>query len=169
MDRDGRWAASGIPDLNLLDYLLRDEYLHREPPKSTGRDYFNLQWLQKKLDGFRQPSSPRPEDVQATLAELTAVTISNAFINHAPATREVIVCGGGVHNPFLIQSLIRHLPACEVKSTADMGINPDALEAMTFAWLARCRIEGIAGNLPAVTGASGPVLLGCIYAPHAQS
>jgi len=166
MDMDGRWAAGGTPDLKLLEYLLQDDFFHQAPPKSTGRDYFNIQWLQKKMEGTRQICAP--EDIQATLVQLTAVTIANAFINYAPVTQEVIVCGGGVHNPLILKSLARSLADCDVKSTADLGINPDALEAMAFAWLARCRIEGVAGNLPTVTGASSSVLLGSIYAPHIQ-
>jgi anhydro-N-acetylmuramic acid kinase len=152
--------------LKLLEYLLRDDYFFIEPPKSTGRDYFNLHWLQEKLESFRP--SCTPHDIQATLVQFTAVSIANAFNKHTPAVLEIIVCGGGVHNPQLMQALARHLSKCNVKSTGDLGINPDALEAMTFAWLARSRMEGMAGNLPTVTGASCPVLLGSIYTPHGQ-
>jgi anhydro-N-acetylmuramic acid kinase len=118
------------------------------------------------MDGFKRTCTP--VNVQATLVQLTAMSIANAFHDHAPATQEVIVCGGGAHNPLLMQALARTLTSCNVKSTAELGINPDAMEAMAFAWLARCRLEGIAGNLPSVTGASGPVLLGGIYAPRPQ-
>jgi len=163
MDVDGRWAASGTSDQKLLDHLLQDGYFDLAPPKSTGRDYFNLNWLQTRLDAFGH--EVRPEDVQSTLVELTAITITGAINKYAPATMEVIVGGGGAHNPRLMQALAGKLAKCKVTSTADLGINPDALEAVAFAWLARCRIEEQPGNLPSVTGATAPLLLGCIYKP----
>ena len=163
IDSDGRWAASGTPNLKLLKHLLQDDYFDLAPPKSTGRDYFNLHWLQAKLESFTQSCAPK--DIQATLVHLTAATITTAINNHASATQELIVCGGGAHNPQLMRALARYLETCEVKTTGDLGINPDAVEAVAFAWLARCRLEGITGNLPGVTGASSPVLLGSVYAP----
>ena len=162
MDTDGCWAASGTPNIKLLEHLLRDDYFFLAPPKTTGRDYFNLHWLQAKLESFSQNCAA--QDIQATLVQFTAFTIANSINTHAPSTHDVIVCGGGVHNPQLMQTLIRNLATRDVKPAGDLGINPDALEAIAFAWLARCRIAGITGNLPAVTGASSPVLLGCIYA-----
>ena len=161
MDRDGCWAASGTSDLKLLEHLLRDGYFDLAPPKSTGRDYFNLDWLQTRLDDFDH--EVHPEDIQATLVQLTAITITKAINKYAPSTQEVIVGGGGAHNPQLMQALAGNLTKSKVISTADLGINPDALEAIAFAWLARCRIDGQPGNLPAVTGATTHLLLGCIY------
>jgi len=166
MDTDGCWAASGACNLKLLELLLQDDYFGLAPPKSTGRDYFNLQWLQKRLENFDH--SARPEDIQSTLVQLTAITITKAINQYAPATQEVIVGGGGAHNPQLMQALARNLAKCSVISTGDLGINPDALEAIAFAWLAKCRIERQPGNIPAVTGATAPVLLGCIYEPGAN-
>ena len=163
MDLDGKWAAGGTCDLKLLGHLLRDGYFDLAPPKSTGRDYFNLNWLQSRLDEFDH--EVQPADVQSTLVLLTASTITQAIDKYAPDTVEVIVGGGGAHNPHLMQSLAGNLAKCKVMSTADLGINPDALEAIAFAWLARRRIEEQQGNLPSVTGASAPVLLGCIYKP----
>lgn len=163
MDTDGCWAASGACNMELLEVLLQDDYFDRAPPKSTGRDYFNLNWLQARLENFAH--AVPPEDIQATLVHLTAVTITKAVNKYAPSTKEVIAGGGGAHNPQLMQTLARNLAPCNVVSTADLGINPDALEAIAFAWLAWCRIEGQPGNLPAVTGATAPVLLGCIYEP----
>ena len=161
MDTDGCWAASGTCNLKLLELLLLDGYFDLTPPKSTGRDYFNLHWLQARLENFDHAAPP--EDIQSTLVQLTAITITKAINLYAPSTKEVIVGGGGTHNPHLMQTLTRNLATCNVISTGDLGINPDALEAIAFAWLARCRIEGQPGNLPAVTGASSSVLLGCIY------
>lgn len=163
MDTDGCWAASGTCNLKLLELLLQDEYFDLTPPKSTGRDYFNLHWLQARLEKFDHAAPP--EDIQSTLVQLTAITITKAIIQYAPSTQEVIVGGGGAHNPLLMQALTRNLATCNVISTGNLGINPDALEAIAFAWLARCRIEGQPGNLPAVTGATTSVLLGCIYEP----
>ena len=164
MDTDGCWAASGTCNLNLLELLLLDDYFDLAPPKSTGRDYFNLNWLQARLENFDH--TVPPEDIQSTLVQLTAVTITKAVNKYAPSTKEVIAGGGGAHNPHLMQTLARNLAPCNVISTTDLGINPDALEAIAFAWLARCRIKGQPGNLPAVTGATAPVLLGCIYEPR---
>ena len=163
MDANGSWAASGACNPKLLELLIQDDYFDLPPPKSTGRDYFNLHWLQAKLKNFNHATPP--EDIQSTLVQLTAITITEAINQYAPSTKEVIVGGGGAHNPQLMQALARNLAKCNVISTRDFGINPDALEAIAFAWLAKCRIEGHAGNLPAVTGATVPVVLGCIYKP----
>lgn len=163
MDVNGNWSARGTCNPKLLELLIQDDYFDLAPPKSTGRDYFNIYWLLKRLDNFDHPG--QPEDIQSTLVQLTAVTITNAINKYAPSTKEVIVGGGGAHNPQLMQALSRNLAKCNVLSTRDIGINPDALEAMAFAWLAKRRIEGHPGNLPAVTGATTSVVLGCIYEP----
>ena len=160
-DRDGMFAASGRADPGLLATLLADPWFALAPPKSTGRESFHLGWLDARLT-----DRPRdPADVQATLVELTARSIAEAIVAHAPGTREVLACGGGVHNPVLMAALARALAPAELRSTGAVGVDPDFVEAMAFAWLARERLVGRPGNRPAVTGARGPRLLGAIHAP----
>lgn len=161
MDRGGAWAGSGKADEDLLERLLGDRYFALPPPKSSGRDYFNLDWLDGHLQS--QGCNIPAEDVQATLLQLSVRSIADAVTRHAPDTREMYVCGGGVHNPLMMADLERCLADVKVASTGDIGVEPDAVEAVTFAWLAKCRLEGIPGNLPSVTGARKPVLLGAIY------
>ncbi len=158
-DQNGDFAATGKINSRLLDALLSDEYFALPPPKSTGREYFHLHWLSSHpmLDQLK------PADVQATLLELTARSVCDAITQHAPETRDVLVCGGGVHNSILMQRLRELLVPRMLCSTADYGIDPDFLEATAFAWLARQRLLGLPGNLPAVTGARGPRVLGAIY------
>ena len=165
-DRDGAYAASGRPDAGLLDALLADPYFALPPPKSTGREHFHLDWL-----ATRAPSAALdPADVQATLLELTARSVAMAIAQHAPAAEEVLACGGGVHNGALMRRLSELLAPRVLLSTSRYGIDPDFLEATAFAWLARQRLLGLPGNLPAVTGARGPRVLGAIYsAPAAGS
>ena len=161
MDKDGKWAASGKLDQSLLEQLLSDPYFSHTPPKSTGRDYFNLEWLDMMLEKFTRPVAA--VDVQATLLLLTVHNIADAITRYAPSAREIYVCGGGIHNPVLMQALETCLPDRTIASTAVLGIHPDAVEAVTFAWLARCRLDGIPGNLPSVTGAERPMILGAVY------
>lgn len=161
MDRNGAWAASGKVDQSLLKLLLADPYFAKAPPKSTGRDYFNLAWLDGVLEEHSQ--APGAEHVQATLVKLTARNIADAISQYAPSTREIYVCGGGMHNPHLMQTLQSCLPEAIMATTEPLGIQPDAVEAVTFAWLAHCRMEETPGNLPSVTGAERPVILGAIY------
>lgn len=163
MDVNGTWATTGKLNENLLSHFLEDEYFKLTPPKSTGRDYFNKEWLLTKLEIFNKQLLP--EDVQRTLTELTAVSIANAIKQSAPETQTVLVCGGGVHNNFLMQSLMTNLSGCKVTSTSTCGVDPDAVEAMTFALLAKYRLEKLPGNIPTVTGANGPVILGAVYLP----
>jgi anhydro-N-acetylmuramic acid kinase len=165
-DRDGAYAASGRPDAGLLDALLADPYFALPPPKSTGREHFHLDWL-----ATRAPSTALdPADVQATLLELTARSVAMAIAQHAPDAEEVLACGGGVHNGALMRRLSELLAPRVLLSTSRYGIDPDFLEATAFAWLARQRLLGLPGNLPAVTGARGPRVLGAIYsAPAAGS
>jgi anhydro-N-acetylmuramic acid kinase len=165
-DRDGAYAASGRPDAGLLDALLADPYFALPPPKSTGREHFHLDWL-----ATRAPSAALdPADVQATLLELTARSVAMAIAQHAPDAEEVLACGGGVHNGALMRRLSELLAPRVLLSTSRYGIDPDFLEATAFAWLARQRLLGLPGNLPAVTGARGPRVLGAIYsAPAAGS
>lgn len=159
-DAGGGWAASGRVRAELLERLLQDPYFQAPPPKSTGRDYFNLAWLERQAPGVTALS---PADVQATLLELTATSIADAIHRHATASREVLVCGGGVHNKRLLERLQALLPDLSVDSTARYGLEPDWVEAMAFAWLARQTLQHRPGNLPAVTGARHPVILGAIY------
>jgi anhydro-N-acetylmuramic acid kinase len=158
-DRDGAYAASGHVDAELLAALLADDYFALPPPKSSGREYFHLAWLagHPRLHALAAP------DVQATLLELTARSVATAIRNHAAATRQVLVCGGGVHNAALLRRLQELLHPITVTSTISAGIDPDFLEATAFAWLARQRLLGLPGNLPAVTGARGPRVLGAVY------
>ncbi len=159
MDRDGRLAASGSVNHDLLEDLLQDPYFSRPPPKSTGFEYFNLDWLQ----GHSTSCNCSGKNMLATLSELTARSISEAIRIHAPATRRVLVCGGGARNPQLMQRLETNLSGIPVSSTQDYGIDPDWVEAAAFAWLAKQRLEGKPGNLPEVTGAREAVLLGRLY------
>jgi len=160
MDTNGDWAASGAPDQALLNALLDDTYFSQPPPKSSGRETFNLQWLEKTLSDF---PAVKANDVQATLVELSVVSIARAITKYAPATEQVLICGGGVHNPYLMQRLAAQLPEQAVASSQITGIDPDWVEAMAFAWLAKQTLAGKAGNLPAVTGAQHAVILGAIY------
>lgn len=161
-DAGGSWAAAGDVDDALLETLLTDSYFAAPAPKSTGREYFNSDWLQRYLDSI--PAAPQPADVQATLSELTARTIADAIVANAPGS-QVYVCGGGAHNADLMQRIARCLDDCQVSTTADLGIAPDWVEAAAFAWLARARLRNQPGNLPAVTGASRPAILGALHAP----
>lgn len=161
MDESGHWAASGSVHTLLLENLLKDSFFELSPPKSTGREYFNLAWLQSHIK--QCPKRILRKDVQATLCELTARTIAEAILQHAPETSEILVCGGGVHNLALMFRLAHLLGHCKVRSTDDYGLDPDWVEAAAFAWLAKQTLEGRPGNLPEVTGASHLVVLGGIY------
>jgi anhydro-N-acetylmuramic acid kinase len=156
-DAGGSWAASGRILPRLLRKLLAHPYFLRQPPKSTGRDEFDLRWLKRALRG-----SERPADVQTTLLELTACTIADAVMSHGGA-REIFVCGGGARNRALLARLAALLPGRRIATTAALGIDPGHVEALAFAWLARQALARRPGNLPAVTGATGPRVLGAIY------
>jgi anhydro-N-acetylmuramic acid kinase len=163
-DNDGQWCASGNIHAGLLDALSTHSYFDLEPPKSTGREDFNLQWLDTIL---RETAlSPAPQDVQATLCELTAWSISKAIHTYASRAREVLVCGGGAHNRILMQSLKVHLQDIALHSTEQFGIPPDWVESAAFAWIAKQTLSGRPGNLPSVTGAKYSVVLGGIYQRH---
>lgn len=161
MDRGGRWAGTGSVDEALLARLCSDPYFARTPPKSTGREYFNLPWLERILreDGRMLA----PENVQRTLCTFTATTIARAIEEFARSSTEVLVCGGGAHNPRLMEGLCEQLKTRSVATTETIGIDPDWVEAAAFAWLARETLAGRPGNLPAVTGARHPVVLGAIH------
>jgi len=159
-DRNGNWAASGKVHQPLLETLLKEPFFSTQGPKSTGRELFNLKWLNHILDRH-QPIAEH--DVQATLAQFTALTIAQAITQTQPNTQEVWVCGGGAHNADLLSRLRHALPKCSVAATDALGISADWMEAMAFAWLAHCCLERIASNRPAVTGAKGQRVLGAIY------
>ena len=159
-DRDGAWAARGQCRTDLLARLLADAYFLQPAPKSTGPEYFSLDWLDRKLLGLPEMAA---EDVQATLVELTARTVARAISETAPETERVLVCGGGARNPVLMSALREQLGPATVESTAAHGIDPDFVEACAFAWLARQTLSGRPGNLTEVTGASRPAVLGAIF------
>ncbi len=165
-DQHGEWAASGKVHPELLTALLGEPYFFLPAPKSSGRDMFNLEWL---TNCWPTVAELPPADVQATLLELTAVTITDAIQQAQPSPEQVLVCGGGVHNIALLQRLNTLLPAQQVLSTRDVGLEPDWIEAMAFAWLARQTRRHQAGNLPTVTGASHAVVLGGIYPGNLQT
>lgn len=144
----------------MLQALLGDPFFQTTGPKSTGREVFNLNWLKQHLG--RLPAYAA-ENVQATLLELTARTIVESLTHAQAATEELLVCGGGAHNATLMTRLGQLLPGTRVASTASHGVDPDWVEAMAFAWLAHCCLEGIPTNRPSVTGARGLRILGAIY------
>ncbi len=160
-DRDGAWAASGQIHAGLLAALADHPYLRLPPPKSAGREQFNLEWLDDILG--RLGAAIAPADVQATLLEWTAASLADAISRECGKARELYVCGGGAHNGTLMQRLAARLPGVNVATTSTLGIDPDWVEALAFAWLARQTLHGAPGNLPAVTGARGERILGAIY------
>jgi len=157
-DREGAWAASGCVDEALLSRLLDDPWFRRPPPKSTGREHFDLDWLKRQL-----PAGIAPAAVQATLAELTARSIADALERWGSGCRRLLVCGGGARNDDLLRRLQHRLPETVVEPTDAHGLPAEWVEAAAFAWLARETLAGRPGNLPDVTGAAGPRILGAIY------
>jgi len=160
-DDDGRWAASGQVDGMLLVELMADAYFRKPPPKSTGRDLFNADWLAHAL--ARTGVTRAPADVQATLLELTARSAMDALRAAAPGTRELLVCGGGARNGALMARLAALWPGLGVAATDTAGLPAQQVEAAAFAWLARQFCERRAGNHPGVTGAAGLRVLGALY------
>ncbi|MDP6537086.1 MAG: anhydro-N-acetylmuramic acid kinase [Gammaproteobacteria bacterium] len=158
-DENGEWAKTGVVNTELLPALLAEDYFGKPHPKSTGRELFNGTWLEEKL---RTMEAITAVDVQRTLAELTAVTITNA-IDNISSPQQVFVCGGGAHNNFLMERLDELLDNCEVASTSKLGMDPDWVEAIAFAWLAKMAIERQAVDTAEFTGANDPVKLGGIY------
>ena len=158
-DEGGAWAATGQVDEPLLQRLLGDPFLTQAPPKSTGREHYNLAWLGQHLS-----PALRPEDVQRTLLEFTAASITNAMANWAPETERIIVCGGGRLNGLLLKRL-KALATAAVDTADQHGWDGDAIEAAAFAWLAHQRLQGAPANAPSVTGAAGPRIIGAVYAP----
>lgn len=161
-DRDGAWAASGTVHAGLLDALATHAYLEQSPPKSAGREQFNPDWLDAVL-GRLGGAAIAPADVQATLLEFTAMSLADAMGRECGGAQELYVCGGGAHNRMLMQRLSARLPTVRVASTAALGLDPDWVEALAFAWLARQTLHHAPGNLPSVTGARGERILGAIY------
>jgi anhydro-N-acetylmuramic acid kinase len=160
-DEDGAWAASGKVDQRLLAVLLDEPYFRLPAPKSTGRDLFHGEWLDARL--ARCPGVP-PEDVQATLTRLTAITIARAIKDESAEVEAVYVCGGGAYNGTLLRALAEELGGkVPVDSTAALGIAPNRVEALAFAWLGYRFMQREPGNLPAVTGAKGLRILGALY------
>lgn len=159
-DRDGAFGARGRVQPALLAALRADPYFERAAPKSTGRDYFQLAWARARFPTLAELA---PDDVQATFCELTALTIAEAIRASQPETAEVLVCGGGSRNADLMQRLGSRLPGLAITATDDHGLAAEWIEAAAFAWLAMRTIEGLPGNLPAVTGARAPAVLGGLY------
>lgn len=160
-DENGKWASQGQINNSLLNALLQEPYFNMPPPKSTGRELFNLQWLEEKINML--PEKISPEDVQATLVELTTVSIGETVQEHFNSFNEIYICGGGAHNTFLMQRLEALLHPRIVASTQTLGMDPRWVEASAFAWLAKQTMEKKTGNVPSVTGASSGVILGAVY------
>jgi len=163
-DADGAWAARGRVDASLLERLLAEPFFHRPPPRSTGRELFHMGWLEGHLAG-----QEAAVDVQSTLAELTATSIALGVemateALNAPQDLDIVPCGGGAHNIDLLGRLAQRLPEATLLASDDLGWPGDWLEAAAFAWLARQRLLELPGNLASVTGASGPRVLGGLYA-----
>ena len=162
-DDAGRWAASGTVVTALLNDAMADDYFSRPPPKSTGREYFNLEWLNNLLE--RHPHLPAV-DVQRTLCELTALTAARALQANAPQCRELFVCGGGALNRTVMKALRSQLPLCRIASTEELGVSAKAVEAAAFAWLAHERLHARAAVPSSITGARQAGCLGGIYQPR---
>lgn len=168
-DENGNWAAYGTPIRSLLDRLQEHEFFSKEPPKSTGREDFNLEWLDEQILDWRSSLEydeleDTPENVQATLMKLTTRAIKKAIYRSDMDTGEVYVCGGGAYNSHLLEQLRWRLRKHQwtVQTTADLGLSPTWVEATAFAWLAMRFMNQLSGNLPAVTGATGYRVLGTI-------
>ncbi len=160
-DKAGVWAASGEVNADLLHTLLSHDFLRLSPPKSAGREQFNPEYIQAALATL--PDTIKSEDVQATLLEFTALSLCQAIQRECLAAQEVYVCGGGIHNEALINRIRLGLTPMPVYSTGDLGIDPDWMEALAFAWLARQTMHQLPGNLPEATGARGLRILGAIH------
>ena len=157
-DAAGNWASTGKIIKPLLECLLDDPYFKQASPKSIGIEYFSYDWLSVYLK-----SDYLPEDVQATLVSLTALSIADAIKSDAPECKRLALCGGGVHNHFLSEQLKQALPECNIDSTKALGVDPDYLEAMMFAWFAQQTIQKRTVDLTQITGANKPTILGAIY------
>ncbi len=159
-DKNGDWAASGNVHQPLLESLIHEDYFSIVPPKSTGKELFNLSWLKLHLSKFPSISDC---DVAATLLELTAVTIKGGVLQYMKSVTHIYCCGGGAYNLFLLQRLSILLPEVQIDITDSLGIPVQWVEAIAFAWFAKKRIEKQSANLPSVTGASKKTILGGLY------
>ncbi|ABR73637.1 anhydro-N-acetylmuramic acid kinase [Actinobacillus succinogenes] len=160
-DKNGEWAKTGTINQTLLNALLNEPFFRRTAPKSTGRELFNLPWLVKKYPNLTALSA---QDVQRTLVELTVQSITRELNRiHTVLPCRLLVCGGGAHNPLILQGLKTGLPHWQTAITTEYGMHADYVEAAAFAWLAYCRMNRLPSNLPAVTGAASAVSLGVIY------
>jgi len=162
-DANGATAARGVVDVRLLDALLAEPYFALAPPKSTGLDLFNAQWLDARLDTADARARLRLEDVQATLSQLTAEVVAASCRRHAAGADELLVCGGGAFNTDLMARLGRALAPMTVVASDARGLPADQVEATAFAWLAHAYVERQPGNVPSATGAAGPRVLGALY------
>ena len=160
-DADGAWAAGGAVNHGLLQMLLAEPYFALPAPKSTGRDLFHMAWLDARL---AEAGNISAQDVQATLTALTAHSIADAIRGQVASADAVYVCGGGAYNATLLRGLAAALGGnTAVESTAVLGVEPNRVEALAFAWLGYRFHQREAGNMPAVTGAKGPRILGALY------
>ncbi len=161
-DKNASWAKTGKIHTALLESLMTEPFLQLPPPKSTGRELFNLSWLEQHLNKF---NAIAPEDVQRTLTEFTALSIAYELQKYQSAVlkNRVLCCGGGARNPLIMERLQYHLAQWQVATTTEFGLDIDYVEAAAFAWLAKQRMENQPSNLPAVTGAKKSVSLGVIY------
>lgn len=157
-DQGGQWAATGKIISTLLNNLMAEPYLQLSPPKSTGRELFHSGWLKAQL-----PDASTAEDIQATLNAFTARSVATALQTWAPQTQRLLVCGGGAHNTQLLSTLSGYLPNVCVETTSSHGMHPDWIEAAAFAWMAKETLAARPSNIPSVTGARHPVILGGIY------
>lgn len=165
-DKDGLWANGGSVIEALLTQMLDDPYFKRSPPKSTGREHFNRQWLDRHIKDYQASTgtaSAAARDIQRTLLELTAVSIARAVERHGSGYSRLAVCGGGAHNLALMARLQQLMPDLRVCSSDELGMAPDWVEAATFAWLAANTLDKRAINSGQLTGARHPVILGGIY------
>ena len=162
-DDRGSWAASGTINQSLLEIMMEDEYFSRKYPKSSGPDYFSYKWIQENL--LRLSKEILAEDVQATLAQVTVISLIESINFLNLSNENIYLCGGGVHNDFLC-SEINKQSKVRVSTTLELGIDPDYVEAICFGWLAKQRIENKSFDLSEITGSKGEVYLGRIYEPH---
>lgn len=164
-DEQGMWAKSGKVIPELLTLLLNEPYFSEVAPKSTGRDLFNMNWIKEHVQGFSKKYLP--EDIQATFTSLTAITVIDHLKRYLPSCEELIICGGGVNNDYLVEQIsnegIRQFPNLQINSSEVNGVDPQTVEAIAFAWLSWCYFSNKPANLPAVTGAKGPRILGARY------
>ena len=160
-DRDGAWSSEGDIVPALRDALLADPYFTLSGPRSTGKEHFNMTWLENSLDTLKE--TPEPRDIQATLAELTARTIADGIANSGFEPEAVYICGGGARNTDLMRRLYKALAPIPLDTTAVLGLEPEWVEAAAFAWLAKQTLAGLPGNAPVVTNATGARVLGAIF------